>query len=263
VSAFLPGGAPSLLLSGPGTAGNVEPNVLTGYVDGMNTSVNGNLIDISPGTVRADDDSQMIASAATLSANPAVNGANGLDTGAVADNNWYAVMAIADSSGANPVASLLTLTPSAPTMPAGYDLKRRVGWARRESSAWVVRSEYQRGRLRDTWWDTATAGIILSSGSSLAWLTVTCDTRVPPTARMMIGNFRVSTSISPAAKEWATLRRESGSSNLLSIGSSQDVLDWQFVTCVMQLTSAQTMQYQVSDTDINLTIVALGYRDEL
>lgn len=66
-----------------------------------------------------------------LTADITVMGANGLDTGAPANNQWYAVFVIADSNNINPVASLLSISATAPTMPAGYNKFRRVGWMRR------------------------------------------------------------------------------------------------------------------------------------
>jgi len=54
-------------------------------------------------------------------------GVNGLDTGAVATNKFYSVWVIQNTlSGAN--AALLSLSATAPTMPANYAKKARVGW---------------------------------------------------------------------------------------------------------------------------------------
>lgn len=65
-------------------------------------------------------------------ANP--NGANGLDTGTVQANTFYDRWVI--SNGVT-VAGLLVATPNAPTMPAGYTFKARVGTLRTGATASV------------------------------------------------------------------------------------------------------------------------------
>lgn len=71
----------------------------------------------------------VILSTLNLVANAAVNGANGLDVGAQTASTWYAIHVITNASGSLS-ASLLSLSATAPTLPAGYTLFRRVGWVR-------------------------------------------------------------------------------------------------------------------------------------
>lgn len=59
-------------------------------------------------------------------------GANGLDTGVLAASTWYSVWVIWNGSAA---AGLLSLSAMAPTMPAGYTHKARVGWIRTDGTA--------------------------------------------------------------------------------------------------------------------------------
>lgn len=58
--------------------------------------------------------------------------ANGLDTGALAASTWYSVWVI--WNGAT-TAGLMSLSATAPTMPAGYTHKARVGWMRTDGTA--------------------------------------------------------------------------------------------------------------------------------
>lgn len=74
----------------------------------------------------------------SLVADITVSGANGLDTGVPANNNWYAVFVITNAA-ASLVASLYSLSATAPTLPAGYTLFRRVGWVRRNGSGNFVK----------------------------------------------------------------------------------------------------------------------------
>lgn len=59
--------------------------------------------------------------------NAAVNGLNGLDTGSLGASSDYYVFVIASSVGYYPTGAILSLSATAPKLPFGYDLFRRVG----------------------------------------------------------------------------------------------------------------------------------------
>lgn len=75
---------------------------------------------------------QVVVNALALSINSAAVGANGLDTGVLAASTWYAVWVIWNGTT---TAGLLSLSATAPTMPAGYTYKARTGWIRTDASA--------------------------------------------------------------------------------------------------------------------------------
>lgn len=64
--------------------------------------------------------------ALAVTVNSAAAGVGGLDTGALAAGTAYHIWAVAQPGGANPSA-IMSLSSTAPTMPAGYTLKARVG----------------------------------------------------------------------------------------------------------------------------------------
>ena len=73
-----------------------------------------------------------------------INGAGGLDEGSVLPNTMYAIYIIADSRGYNPISAVATLglnifaVPSGPTMPAGYDSSRLIGfWGTDNTTLWL------------------------------------------------------------------------------------------------------------------------------
>lgn len=74
-----------------------------------------------------------------LFVNSTINGANGLDTGAVAASTQYAFYLIGDSRNYNNAAGLMSLTSNqAPTLPTGYDSYRLIGfWATDASKNFV------------------------------------------------------------------------------------------------------------------------------
>lgn len=77
-----------------------------------------------------------------LAGNISTSGANGLDSGAVANNTWYSVWVIGTPAGAT--ASLLSTSATTPLMPTGYTYKSRVGWLRTNGSA-QFRGSIQKG----------------------------------------------------------------------------------------------------------------------
>ncbi len=61
-----------------------------------------------------------------ITINAAAVGVNGIDTGALGASKFYYVFVIGDSSGFNHPAALISLSPTAPIMPYGYDSWRMV-----------------------------------------------------------------------------------------------------------------------------------------
>jgi len=109
-------------------------------------------------------------------ASDAANGANALDTGAVAADTWYAVYVI--YNGAT-TAGLFSLSGTAPTMPTGYTKKRRVGWALTDGSAEWYSFTHATG---DNWFyfTDATVGAIGTIDASSATVTTSVTNSYAP-----------------------------------------------------------------------------------
>ncbi len=116
-------------------------STLPGFIQGLHYANDGvtpdEIIDIDPGSAASDDGTFLIESGSTLSPDITAGGLNGLDTGAVAADTWYAVWVIADSAGVEPVGSLLSLsfTEGGLAFPTDYDKARRVGAVRTDATA--------------------------------------------------------------------------------------------------------------------------------
>ncbi len=115
---------------------------LRGHLAGYTLSNNGadavNDIDIAAGSAIADDQSAFLVLAAGLTkrldANWAVgNNQGGLDTGAIANGTYHLFAIRRPDTGVVDV--LFSLSATAPTMPANYTQKRRIGAVRRVSNA--------------------------------------------------------------------------------------------------------------------------------
>jgi hypothetical protein len=130
--------------------------------------------------VRDTTDTVDIRWTGTLSANITVAGAGGLDAGVEAASTWYAIHVIAGS--ALPVAALLSLSATAPVLPAGYTHFRRVGWVRNDAgSAFVI--FYQRGsdRERIVYYDASVFALV--SGGAVVFTPVSLAVSMPPTSQ--------------------------------------------------------------------------------
>jgi hypothetical protein len=97
---------------------------------------------VTPGYAAAEGGSPASIALATsltksLSAWAAGAGAGSLDMGVVAANTWYHVHLIANAAG-SAVDVLLSLSPTAPTMPAGYTSRRRIGSIRTNASKQIT-----------------------------------------------------------------------------------------------------------------------------
>jgi len=102
-----------------------------------NTSDPNNDIDIAPGKLYANDDTSQIELTATLTkrldASWAVGSGNGgLDTGSKANSTWYYLYVIKNGSGT--VDAIFSTSNTAPALPSGYTLYRRIGSVRTDGS---------------------------------------------------------------------------------------------------------------------------------
>lgn len=126
-----------------------------------------------------------------LTADITASGANGLDTGVEAVSTFYFVHVIADSTGTNPIASLLSLSKTAPTLPGGYNIFRAVGIIRNDSAGNFV---YFRMDGLDTqreivYGSDVNSRIVLSAGAATVITDVSCAAFIPSGA--IIGSFMV------------------------------------------------------------------------
>lgn len=114
---------------------------LAGYLSGCGTSTDNlfNMI-IAAGLATSDDGTtSMSLSAITKKTNVAWavgTAAGGLDTGAIASSTWYYVWVI-ERPDTGVVDALVSLSATAPTMPANYTKKRRIGSFKTDGSSHV------------------------------------------------------------------------------------------------------------------------------
>jgi hypothetical protein len=116
--------------------------VLPGFLFGLTLSNNGTTgLGIAAGSATSDDATTLMALAAAITKTTsawAVGSGNGaLDTGTIAVTKWYHVFLI-ERTDTGVVDVLFSLSATAPTMPASFTKKRRIGSVATDSSAHIM-----------------------------------------------------------------------------------------------------------------------------
>lgn len=121
-----------------------------GYIYGCNVTGNHatQTATISAGRARSAANDADIVVSSPLTVTMTTTGANGRDTGSAVNGAWHIWVIRKSSDGT--VAALASLSSTSPTMPSGYDQKRRVGCIAYVSSAVVGTKQYGHGSMRET-----------------------------------------------------------------------------------------------------------------
>jgi hypothetical protein len=117
------------------------------------------------------------ASSVSLTLNVAGSGANGLDTGSVTTSGYNYFVIYNPTTGT--VASLASLSATAPTLPSGYTYKRRIGWFSYSSG---IIGFVQRGNSTDYGVERPVA-----SGTAASQTVFSLSGFVPPTVAKIRG----------------------------------------------------------------------------
>lgn len=234
------------------------PSMPSGYIKGLEVTVGASTITIAPGACRSDDDTlsiRRLTAAGNISINPATVGANGLDVGALGASAWYRVYVIYNPD-TDTVAGLMS-TSASPTMPSGYTVKRRVGFAKTTSGSVLYRS-YQTGSgdLRRVRWveDTAAGDFLIwnAINPGATWVSQSMSVVCPPGCRSAICyHERLATGAA------MFIRVDSAQNMKLSMNAALSmVLD-------VPLDTSQAFEYIGGANDEDATLHAQGYVDDL
>jgi len=154
-----------------------SPNLYA--VNGQIAYVGNTTFTVAAGQFRNSTNVADIFIDASVTVNSAVNGVNGLDTGSLAASTWYYVYAIGDSTLQNAGAAMMSASATAPTMPARYDVWRRIGALLTDGSVHLLKFYYVgNGNARKLYWDSVIS--VLAGGTSQTLALVDCSAAVPP-----------------------------------------------------------------------------------
>ena len=182
--------AVSVLLT-QSTAASVSTDGVAGSFSNLRASASGTNATVN---VSADalclknaSNQQKVVNAIALSINSAANGANGLDIGALTAATWYSTWVIYNPT-TQTLAGLLSLSATAPTLPAGYTHRARVGWVRTDSTANKYPLLFFQSGRRVTYVPTAGTNLsawpVMASGTAAA-AAVAWASFAPPTASVV------------------------------------------------------------------------------
>ena len=106
------------------------------YIEGFQCIYNPdlNVINISPGQAKDSKNYFSIISDNVITINPYNLGINGIDEGILPESILCSIYLIADSSGKNPVAGIISSSQDYPWMPKGYDCYRKISYLYHTSS---------------------------------------------------------------------------------------------------------------------------------
>lgn len=128
----------------------------------------------------------VVVATLNVTADIAISGANGLDTGTETANTWYAIWLIYNPTTAI-VASLLSGNFTTPVLPSGYTKKRRVGAIRNDASSNFLRilqlGEFAQYQNADGEW------VVNNAGPTTTFSAAGAGAFVPPSARRVLGFF--------------------------------------------------------------------------
>jgi hypothetical protein len=198
---------------------------------------------------------------AFVTINAAANGANGLDTGTVANASFYAIYVVGDSTGYNATCGLMSLSATAPVLPAHYDMFRRVGYVLTDGSAHILDfSQRGDGLSRDMWYAAAIATNI-TAGASATFAAVTASASVPAPAAIV--HLKAVLTADAGATRTAAFKATSSSS------AAGQAFMWAPASTVATLSvdcpcdASGAISYLVSNAAAAIAISVSGYVDPL
>lgn len=233
------------------------------YIVGLNlTRTDDENVAIAAGQCRSDDNVWDIVVSSALNADIAVNGANGLDTGSVAASTMYALYVIGDSTRHNDAACLLSTDFSDPTMPSGYDVKRRIGAVLTDGSSDILEfHQYDNGSDRAMYYDVAISE--LSNGSSATYAAVDLATSVPP-VRCEVIMLVDYTPNSATNKAHLLPFASSATSGIVQFGYGVAAAQRGMLRVPSSLdSSVPKIKYKVDNGSDSLDLSVAGYVDQL
>lgn len=183
-------------------------------------------------------------------------GALGLDQGSEASSTWYAVVVIGDSTSVLPASAVLVTAanyPSSITLPSGYDIYRRVGWARNDGSSDFLQFIQFDNKVQ---YEEAIKAVSNSTATTFTGTSLT--SYVPTTSR--IGHLHGDCDINSVASDLVFRTTGSGATTGINIANQVSNAGGHIE---MWLDTSQSFDFKgVSDIQA-IDIFVYGYTDDL
>lgn len=166
-------------------------------VDGLQIAVvDDETATVQTGRARNSTNENDIILETAVTLNNLNNGLNGLDTGTVAASTLYSLYLVGDSTNTNDAGVVMSLSASAPLLPVGYDMYRKIGYLRTDGTSDFLLGYWSgSGRERIFMYDAPIATAI-TAGASTTDAAVSLATFVPAVAGLPVYMFY---DLTPAA----------------------------------------------------------------
>jgi hypothetical protein len=262
---------------------------------------------LSSGAARDSTNQDDIVLAADVSINFGVNGANGLDTGSIAASTFYYVYVIASSLSANPEtnvqvqvspiggtsingtiltqttiatptysvsnnlqpAGLVSLSATAPTLPIGYDMFRRVGAVLTGGGSTVLpfwQENNGNGTNRKMWYDAPIS--VLTATASATFVAQSLAVAVPVVALGGTNTgVQLQADLDPAAAADFVEIRPTGSAaaagNVKMSGDVMSVHHFDQLQCIAAVATGAASIDWMTDAASTVALAVSAYVDKL
>lgn len=231
------------------------------YVNGLQLAyATATTMTVAAGAARDSSNVDDIVLGASATINGGLVGANGVDIAVLAASSFYAVYVIGDSKSYQATAGLLSLSATAPSLPAGYDMFRRIGYILTDSSKNILKFwQFGTGQSRKMWYDVVIS--VLSGGSSTTYANVDCSAAVPIASEI---TFNIAYTANSATNTAQFLPYGSSATNgIVQYGCGVAAAQVGSIVIPSELNSAKSeIQYKVVTSDA-LTLSVAGYVDYL
>jgi hypothetical protein len=242
------------------------------YVNGLGiTWASNTTLTIAIGAARDVTNTNDIINPTALTLNAATNGANALDTGTFAASTMYYIWIVGSSTLQANTCCLLSLSSTAPTLPVGYDMQRRIGAAFSNSSthfalAWWQSAESQGAGTNSTSrWCIYDAPIAtgITAGAATTYTAVNLEKTVPLTASIV----RVEVALTAGTAFDSVFLQPYGGTGAATVFSSPVTATALLgvVDCPVGVnaTPLPDLKYKVSSAGDAVALNVQGYLDEL
>lgn len=244
------------------TANTPIVNAGTKYVDGLSMVWGSTTtLTVASGACRDSGNTNDITISATKTLTSTTVGIGGIDVAAAGASSWYAVYVIGDSTGYNASGIIGSLSSSAPALPRGYDMYRRIGWVLTDgSSHFLAFYQYGKAENRTYYYDVVISE--LSGGNATSFTAIDLATSVPPIATEVLLNILFTPDGATEVAEFLPFG-SSASNGIVQYGCGVAAAQQGMVTVPCALdTATPKILYKVASGD-TLTAGTAGFKDYL
>lgn len=241
-----------------------------GYIHGLRiTRTSASAIQIATGFCVDDERSFEITVSSPISVALTSSGAGGLDTGSESSNTLYHAFVIADSYGVNNPDGLLSTSFDSPTMPSGYDKKRRVASIRNNGNGDIhFFTHTGEGAHRYMMYEPDDAAgnfdiAIVAAGTATSFTNVDCSSIAPSSSKSFyIAINHLNNNGSPAQTQYrAGTRSDSLYEFYSTAGSGLSVYHHMWIPCK---SSGPAFDYKITqNVSPQVNVWLLGYTEDL